>query len=76
MTDSQLGFLYALVGLMALIVFVALESVIRPEPTSAQEYADRLCQELYGPQTQATWVADRLMCETARGEILPTKRPT
>jgi hypothetical protein len=44
------------------------------KPTNAQEYADKLCQELYGPQVGATWEKGTLMCETARGEIIDVRR--
>jgi hypothetical protein len=44
------------------------------KPMDAQEYADKLCQELYGPQTGATWEKGRLMCETVRGEIIEVRR--
>ena len=74
MTDRQLGLFYALFGLMA-FVLVLIFAQLSSTPMGAVDYAHKLCQEIYGPQTQATWVADRLMCETARGEILPVKRP-
>jgi hypothetical protein len=44
------------------------------KPMDAQAYADKLCQELYGPQTGATWEKGTLMCESARGEIIEVRR--
>jgi hypothetical protein len=44
------------------------------KPMDAQEYADQLCKELYGPQTGATWEKGTLMCESARGEIIELRR--
>lgn len=73
MTDKQMGTLYGVVFLMAVIVGVTLEALLA-KPTSAEEYAHALCQELYGPQTGATWEKGTLMCETARGEFIEVRR--
>jgi hypothetical protein len=73
MTDKQLGVLYFIMGILFLGVFVALEELL-VKPTSAQEYADKLCQEIYGPQTGATWETGALMCQTARGEIIEVRK--
>ena len=45
-----------------------------PPPVTAQQLADKLCQELYGPQVGATWVEDKLMCESVRGELIEIRR--
>jgi hypothetical protein len=68
-----MGFMYVFVGLLATLVFVMLEAILA-QPVGAEEYADKLCKELYGPQTGATWEKGTLMCETARGEIIEVRR--
>jgi hypothetical protein len=73
MNDKQLGVLYFVMGILFLGVFVALEELL-VKPTNAQEYADKLCQEIYGPQTGATWVEGALKCQTARGEVLEMRK--
>jgi hypothetical protein len=73
MSDSQLGVMYVFVGLLSLALFVSLEAAL-VKPMDAQAYADKLCQELYGPQTGATWEHGTLMCETVRGEIIEVRR--
>jgi len=73
MSDRQMGVLYFVMGIIFLGFFVAVEDMIT-KPTNAQEYADKLCKELYGPQTGATWEKGTLMCETARGEIIEVRR--
>lgn len=73
MTDKQLLVFYAVfLGVIFLLATLA-HSVLR-KPMNAQEYADKLCQELYGPQTGATWEKGALMCETARGEIIEVRK--
>ena len=74
MTDKQMGTLYGVVFLMAVIVGVTLEALLS-KPTSAEEYAQELCKELYGPQVGAVWIEGSLNCETARGEIIELKKP-
>ena len=74
MTHKQLGVLYFVMGILFLGVFVALEELL-VKPTSAQEYAQALCKELYGPQTGAVWIEDSLKCESARGEIVEIRNP-
>jgi len=67
---------YQLGLVTAAFVFVGLATYLEyRQPMSAMDHANRLCQEIYGPQTGATWTGDRMMCETVRGEILPVKRP-
>ena len=73
MSDKQMGTLYFVMGIIFLGFFVALEDMLS-KPMDAQAYADKLCQELYGPQTGATWEKGTLMCETARGEIIEVRR--
>ena len=73
MSDRQMGLMYAFIGLLAVMVFAGLEAVLS-KPTNAQEYADQLCKELYGPQVGATWEKGALMCESARGEIIEVRR--
>jgi hypothetical protein len=74
LNDSQLGYLYAIMALFVVLMFVLLESLRRPEPVTKQQMADRICQELYGPQTGATWVEGALKCQTARGEVLEMRK--
>lgn len=74
MTDKQLGVFYTI----ALTIFLTLvlgTSHYLDEPVSAERHADRLCQELYGPQTGHKWVDSTMMCETARGEVLKMRLP-
>ena len=73
MSDRQMGFMYVFVGLLATLVFVMLEAILA-QPVGAEEYADKLCQELYGPQTGAVWIDGRLKCETVRGEVIEVRR--
>lgn len=73
MTDRQLFIFYCVfVGVIISLASLA-HSVFR-KPMDAQEYADKLCQELYGPQTGATWEKGTLMCETAKGEVIEVRR--
>jgi len=73
MSDSQMGLMYAFIGLLAVLVFAGLEAVLN-KPTSAEGYANQLCKELYGPQVGATWEKGTLMCESARGEIIEVRK--
>jgi hypothetical protein len=73
MSHAQMGVLYFVMGIVFLGIFVALDDMLK-KPTNAQAYADRLCQELYGPQTGAIWVDGRMMCETVRGEVIEVRR--
>ena len=73
MTDTQLGIIYAFNILLFVLLFALLSSML-DKPTTAMQYADKLCQQLYGPQVGAIWT-DKLMCQTVRGEILPIKQP-
>ena len=73
MTDKQLLVFYAVFFAVIFSMAAIAHSVLR-KPTNAQEYADKLCQELYGPQVGATWEKGTLMCESARGEIIEVRR--
>jgi len=74
MNDKQLGVLYTIMLTCWLGSFAILHYLLK-EPASIDNYADKLCQELYGPQTGHTWVDASLMCQTARGEVLTVKAP-
>jgi hypothetical protein len=69
MNDKQLGVLYAIVLICWVGSFALLHHLLKV-PIDTEGYADRICQDLYGPQTGHKWVDDVLMCETARGEVL------
>lgn len=73
MTDKQLFILYC-VFVVTFVSMAALITKTLSKPMDAQAYADKLCQELYGPQTGATWEKGTLMCETARGEFIEVRR--
>jgi hypothetical protein len=74
MTTKQLIVFYSV--FLGVIVFMGiLAQGFLGKPMSAEQYANKFCQELYGPQTAAHWSGDRMMCITRRGEILPAKRP-
>ena len=73
MTDKQLLVFYA-VFLGVIFLLASLAHGTFRKPMDAQAYADKLCQELYGPQTGATWEKGTLMCETARGEVIEVRR--
>jgi len=74
MTKKQLNVFYAIVLTVWMASVLGLSHYL-DKPMSAQQYADKLCQELYGPQTGHKWVDASLMCETVRGELLAIKRP-
>jgi hypothetical protein len=73
MNDKQLAVLYTIVLVLWVGAFVMINHFSTP-PTSPEQYADKLCQELYGPQTGAHWKDNTLMCQTVRGEILQLRR--
>ena len=73
MSDKQLGTLYAVFAVLFVVSAILVDQAI-DKPMDAQTYADKLCQELYGPQVGATWEKGTLMCESARGEILQLRR--
>lgn len=69
MSDKQLGIIYTVMLTIWLASMLGLAHYL-DKPMSAEDYADKLCQELYGPQTGHKWVDASLMCETRRGEVL------
>jgi hypothetical protein len=74
MNDKQLGTLYTIMLTIWLASVLGLSHYLDQPPLSADEYADRLCQELYGPQTGHKWVDASLMCETVRGEVVSVRK--
>jgi len=74
MTDKQLGVFYAITGALWLALILGTSHYLDDKPLTANDYADRLCQELYGPQVGHKWVDDALMCETVRGEVVPMRQ--
>jgi hypothetical protein len=73
MTDKQLGIFYVVFLGVVISMAVLVDGILR-KPMGAQEYADKLCQELYGPQVGATWEKGTLMCESVRGEIIEVRK--
>ena len=73
MTDKQLGVLYSVMLTLFLTVVLGASHLL-DKPMSTEDYADKLCKELYGPQTAHKWVEGSLFCETVRGELLTIKR--
>lgn len=69
MTDKQLGRVYTVTIAIWLASMLGLSHYL-DKPMSAEQYADKLCQELYGPQAGHKWVEGILMCETVKGEVL------
>ena len=67
--DKQLGIVYTIMLTVWLASMLGLSHLL-DKPMSAEQYADKLCQELYGPHTGHKWVDAALMCETVRGEVL------
>jgi protein tyrosine phosphatase len=74
LSTGQLMVLYFCAGVILTGFFVVLDDILT-KPMSAEQHANKFCQELYGPQTGAHWTDDRMMCQTVRGEMLPAKRP-
>jgi hypothetical protein len=74
MNDSQLAFMYVFIGVLATLIFVMLESILNERDVQVN-HADKLCQELYGPQSGALWEGNTLKCQTARGDMLPLREP-
>jgi hypothetical protein len=73
MSDKQMAVLYTVMLICWVVVFSLLHNLFS-KPMDAQAYADKLCKELYGYQTGATWEKGTLMCESARGEIIEVRR--
>jgi hypothetical protein len=74
LNDKQLAVLYTVMLVLWVGTFVLLDQLSKV-PIETEDYADRLCQELYGPQTGAYWKDSNLMCQTARGDMLPLREP-
>ena len=74
MSDKQLGTFYTIVLTLWLASILGLSHYL-DQPMSAEQYADKLCQELYGPQTGHVWVDATLQCQTVRGEIVEVRKP-
>jgi len=72
MNDKQLGVLYTIVLVLWVGSFAVLHHLLKM-PIDTEGYADRICQDLYGPQSGHRWVDNALMCETVRGELLPVR---
>jgi hypothetical protein len=73
LNDKQLAVLYTIMLMCWVCTFALLHYALK-EPAGEHNHADKLCQELYGPQTGAHWKDNTLMCQTARGEILQLRR--
>jgi hypothetical protein len=73
MTDKQLGIIYTVMLTIWLASMLGLAHYL-DKPMSAEDYADKLCQSLYGPQTGHKWIDASLMCETARGEYIELRK--
>jgi len=74
MNDKQLAVLYTVMLVLWGGTFLILHHLGKP-PAEVVNHADKLCQELYGPQTGAHWQDNALMCQTARGDMLPLREP-
>ena len=74
--DKQLSVLLTIAITVWLTVILSLSYLLdEPKVLTAEQHADKLCQELYGPQTGHKWVDASLMCETVRGEIIAVREP-
>jgi hypothetical protein len=74
MNDRQLGFFYTIALTLGLTLVLGTSHYLDGDPMSAEDYADKLCQEIYGPQTGHKWVDGKMMCETVRGEIVAVRK--
>jgi hypothetical protein len=74
-TDRQLIVFYCVFFVFGLALTLGLYLIGKDlsPPQTAEEHADKVCQALYGPQTQAVW-NEVLQCQTRRGEVLPVKK--
>ena len=75
MNSKQLRIFYTVILTIWLASILGLSHHLDGEPMTAEQYADRLCQELYGPQVGHIWVDRALHCETVRGEIVTIRKP-
>jgi hypothetical protein len=74
MTKNQLKVFYAITLTFWAVVVLGASHYLDGRPMTSMQYADKLCQEAYGPQTAAAWSGEKLVCETVRGEIVSIKR--
>ena len=73
--DKQLSILLTIAITVWMAVILSLSYLLdEPKILTAEQHADKLCQELYGPQTGHKWVDASLMCETVRGEVLAVRK--
>lgn len=69
--DKQLSVLLTIAITVWLAVILSMSYLLdESKVLTAEQHADKLCQELYGPQTGHKWVDASLMCETVRGEVV------
>lgn len=74
MTSKQLAVFYTVFLTVMLTLVLGTSHYLDGGPMTALEHANKLCQEVHGPQTQAQWSGETLVCETVRGEIIPLRR--
>jgi hypothetical protein len=74
MTTKQLAVFYTIALTVSFVVALGTSHYLDGHPMTSMQYADKLCQEAYGPQTAAAWSGEKLVCETVRGEIVSIKR--
>ena len=74
MTSKQLAVFYTVFLTIMFTFVLGASHYLDRDPMTALQHADKLCQEAHGPQTQAYWSGESLMCETARGEIIALRR--
>ena len=74
MTSKQLAVFYTVFLTIFFAAMLGLSHYLDDRPMYAEDYANKLCQAAYGPQTGAAWSGEGLVCETVRGEIHPIKR--
>ena len=73
--NNRLGIFYGVCLTLFLAWALAASHLLDGKPMSAEQYADKLCQELYGPQVGAVWIDASLRCESVRGEIIEVRKP-
>ena len=76
MNSKQLRIFYTVILTIWLASILGLSHHLdEPKVLTVEQYADRLCQELYGPQVGHIWVDAALQCQTVRGEIVEVRKP-
>lgn len=76
MNDKQLGILYTVMLTIWLVMVLGLSHLLdNSKPLSFEEHADKVCQDLYGPQAGHKWVDVAMMCETVRGDVVGARKP-